>query len=415
MALHPTRAPLPLVVIAHEDPGTADSLRHAVEATAGWRAAVADQRPGGLSAALAASPALALVGCGALADLPAGYRVPLLAVGDDNRPADLRAALAAGAHGLLPWPDGAADLPAELARIAAETRPSMPAEQSFVAPVIAVLGVQGGAGATTVAAHLAAAWSRYGPAPVFLADLAGGLAYRLDLAPGVRTWSDLLPTPAPGATAPHLENGTASPHAPEPASEPVGPYQRYPAPALDLGLDGQGLAAALAEPWPGLSVLPLAALTDGGPEPPPDPWLVQVVLDMARSCYQVIVLDLAPASSPVLETALELADVLLAVGRCESAGVHGVVTALEAWNALGRDPATGGAVLTGVRSRAPVAPSDARKALGDRLWAAIPAANRELATAAEDGMLLLDRDELPVVQAMLTLANRVIPFPAVDG
>src|SRR6266516_3970725 len=165
MALHPTRAPLPLVVIAHEDPGTADSLRHAVEATAGWRAAVADQRPGGLSAALAASPTLALVGCGALADLPSGYRVPLLAVGDDNRPADLRAALAAGAHGLLPWPDGAADLPAELARIAAETRPSMPAEQSFVAPVIAVLGVQGGAGATTVAAHLAAAWSRYGPPP----------------------------------------------------------------------------------------------------------------------------------------------------------------------------------------------------------------------------------------------------------
>src|SRR6266516_4416920 len=245
MALHPTRAPLPLVVIAHEDPGTADSLRHAVEATAGWRAAVADQRPGGLSAALAASPTLALVGCGALADLPSGYRVPLL-------------------------------------------------------------GVQGGAGATPVAAHLAAAWSRYGPAPVFLADLAGGLAYRLDLAPGVRTWSDLLPTPAPGATAPHLENRTASPHAPEAASEPVGPYQGYPAPALDLGLDGQGLAAALAEPWPGLSVLPLAALTDGGPEPPPDPWLVQAVLDLARSCYQVIVVDLAPASSPVLETALEI-------------------------------------------------------------------------------------------------------------
>ncbi len=427
MALHPARAPLPLVVIAHEDPGTAESLRHAVETAAGWRATVADQSPGGLSAALAASPALALVGCGALAELPAGCRVPLLVIGDDSRPADLRAALAVGARGLLPWPDGAADLPAELARIAAETRPSKAVREHFTAPVIAVL-----------AAHLAGAWSRFGPAPILLADLAGGLGYRLDISPAAPTWSDLAPassfqpcdlevatavglsglTATSGLHAPQPDNGAMPFHAPAPPTETepetlLGPCPACPRHALEW--DGEGLAAALAEPWPGLSVLPLAGLIDGGPEPPPDPCLIQAIFDLARSVYRVVVVDLPPTNSFMFETALELADVLLAVGRCESAGVQGLLAALEGWSALDRDPSTAGAVLTGVRSRAPLAPKDARKDLHDRLWAAIPAAPRELSTAAEEATLLLDREELPAVQAMLTLANRVVPFPAVAG
>lgn len=180
-----------------------------------------------------------------------------------------------------------------------------------------------------------------------------------------------------------------------------------------LRLDSEGLAATLAEPWPGLSVLPLAALVDGAPEPPPDPCLVEAILDLARSAYRVVVLDLSAANSLMLETALELADVLLAVGRCESAGVHGLRAALEAWSALGRDPATGGAALSFVRGHAPLAPRDARAAVGDRLWGEVPAASRLLATAAEDATLLLDRDDLPVVQALIALANRVLPFPAV--
>src|SRR6266542_5633100 len=57
--------------------------------------------------------------------------------------------------------------------------------------VVAVRGAHGGAGATTVAAHLAGAWARWGPGPVGVVDLAGGLAQRLDLPPGVRTWTDL--------------------------------------------------------------------------------------------------------------------------------------------------------------------------------------------------------------------------------
>ena len=53
-----------------------------------------------------------------------------------------------------------------------------------------------------------------------------------------------------------------------------------------------------------------------------------------------------------------------------------------------------------------------RAVLGDRLWGLVPDAAAELAGAAEDGVLLLDRHDLSAVQAMVTLANRVVPFAA---
>ena len=142
MALLSPNDTLPLVVIAHDDPGTAEGLRHAVETATGWRVAVSGLGPAGLGAALASDPAVALVGCGVLDDLPPGSRVPVLAVGDDTRPADLRAALAAGAHGLVTWPDDVADLAAELARVAATSRSRTVEEAPSL--VVAARGVQGG-------------------------------------------------------------------------------------------------------------------------------------------------------------------------------------------------------------------------------------------------------------------------------
>jgi pilus assembly protein CpaE len=374
VALDPVPATPPLVVVAHDDPGTADALRHAVEAAAGFRVAVAQPGPGGLAAALATGPAVALVGCALLAELPAGCGVPLLAVGDDQRPADLRAALQAGATGMLAWPDGAADLPDELARAAAAGQPQATGGGALV---IAARGVQGGAGTTTVAVHLAAAWARWGSAPVLLVDLAGGLAFRLDLG-GAPGWSAL-------------------------ASAAGGP------------VDAAGLAATVAEPWSGLAVLPLAGLADGTPEPAPEPWAVQEVLEAARSAYRLVVCDLPAADGPAVQAALAQADALLAVGRCETAGIRGLQAALVAWAAAGRDPDAAGGVVTGVRPQAPLAPREVRAVLGDRLWGLIPAAAPELAAAAEDGALLLDRHDLPAVQAMLTLANRVVPFAAVPA
>jgi cellulose biosynthesis protein BcsQ len=434
VALEPVPSITPLVVIAHDDPGTADSLRHAVEALAGWQVLVADPGAGGLVAALAAGPSVALVGCGALASLPPDCPTPLVAIGDDDRPADVRAALAAGARSLLAWPDGAADLPGELARVAATGRPDR--SGGLESLVVAVRGVQGGAGTTTVAVHLAAAWARWGPAPVLLLDLAGGIAFRLDLS-AAPTWSSLLAAAgsagASGGSAAHAglqiddsldfggpQVGNGLDRDLEAGGLEAGALR------TDRGLEAGGLRAgrgvdpaaflgSLAEPWAGLSVLPLSGLVDGVADPPPDPWAVQRVLEVATTIYRVVVVDLPATDGPVVATALSLADALVAVGRCETAGVRGLQASLEAWTASGHDPDTAGAVVTGVRPQAPLAPREVRAALGDRLWGLIPAAGAELAAAAEDGVLLLDRHDLSAVQAMVTLANRVVPFAAVPA
>jgi pilus assembly protein CpaE len=371
VALNMVREAPPLVVVAHEDAGIADALRHAVESIVGWRAVVAEPSSAGLAAAVTSGPVAALIGCGLLCDLPSGWRVPVLAIGDDTRAADLRSALAAGARGLLAWPDGAADLPGELARVATIAQPRRVSEVPTV--LVAVRGVQGGAGTTTLAVHLAAAWSRWGPSPVLLADLSGGLAFRLDLPPGVCTWSSLAPT----------------------ATE----------------LDGLSLFQALVEPWPGLSVLPLSGLPDGAPEPAPDSWVVDAVLDAARLAYRLLVVDLPARNGPDVEAVLAQADVLLAVGRSETAGVRALQSLLDAWEAAGHDRQAGGAVVTGARARAPLAAREVRSVLEERLWALIPSATAELSAAAEDGMVLVDRPDVPAVQAMVTLANRILPFP----
>jgi cellulose biosynthesis protein BcsQ len=426
VALEPVPAMPPLVLIAHDDPTTADSLRHAVETAVGWQVLVADPDPAGMAAAVASGPSVALVGCGVLAHLPSGWTIPLIAVGDDDRPDDIKAALATGARSLLAWPDGAADLPGELARVAATGPPS--AGEGAGGLVVAARGVQGGAGTTTVAIHLAAAWARWGPAPVLLADLAGGLAFRLDLG-AAPTWSTLIPPAGPGplqatssgppgaadpAEGPPYEAPGGSPGPADPADgllRPPGPGSAVTGWSLDAGT----LVGSVIEPWAGLAVLPLAGLADGVPDPPPDPWSVEVVLELARTAYRLVVVDLPAADGPAVRTALALADALVAVGRCETAGVRGLQTALEAWAASGRDPDTAGAVVTGVRPQAPLAPREVRAVLGDRLWGLIPAAAAELAAGAEDGVLLIDRHDLPAVQAMLALANRVVPFAAVSA
>jgi cellulose biosynthesis protein BcsQ len=444
VALEPVPSMPPLVVIAHDDPGTADSLRHAVESTTGWQVVMADPSPAGLSAALVAGPSVALIGCAALGNLPADCRTPIVAIGDDDRPADVRAALGAGARSLLAWPDGVADLPGELTRVAVTGHPGSATGHSGL--VVATRGVQGGAGTTTVAIHLAAAWARWGPTPVLLMDLSGGLAFRLDLG-AVPTWSTLAPFAGPPRAAPDPFDGSAleplvsldpfqgsAPHPLVGAGDPLqGPAPPRLADATDpiqgLGdeplvgptaatvgrLDPATLVGTLAEPWAGLLVLPLAGLADGAPEPPPDPRVAQEVLEIARAACRVVIVDLPATDGPLVEPVLSQADALVAVGRCETAGVRGLQAAIEAWTASGHDPDAAGAVVTGVRPQAPLAPREVRAALGDRLWALIPTAAAELAAAAEDGVLLLDRHDLPAVQAMVTLANRVAPFAAVSA
>ena len=262
-----------------------------------------------------------------------------------------------------------------------------------------------------MAVHLAAAWARWGPAPVLLLDLSGGLAFRLDLG-AAPTWSSLFPAPgtAPGAA------GTSSPPTRALAGDQPGEVGPGPADrdAVLGDLDPAAPTGTLAEPWAGLSVLPLAGLPDGAAEPPPGPPVVRSVLEVVRATYRLVVVDLPATDGPAVQAALSQADALVAIARCETAGVRALQAALGAWTAAGRDPDAAGAVVTGVRPRAPLAPREVRAVLGDQLWALVPAAAAELAAAAEDGVLLLDRHDLPAVQAMVALANRVVPFTAMS-
>jgi hypothetical protein len=128
-------------------------------------------------------------------------------------------------------------------------------------------------------------------------------------------------------------------------------------PAARAVLGAGALLDTLAQPWAGLSVLPLAGPADGAPHPPPEPWVVENVLAVARATYRVVLVDLPATEGPSVRTALSQADALIAVGRCETAGVRGLQVALEAWTAAGHDPDAAGAVVTGVRPQAPLAPA----------------------------------------------------------
>ena len=78
----------------------------------------------------------------------------LLVVDTSQSVGALRRAIRAGAAGFYLWPAERE----ELAFAAARTRPSRPEGSGALAPVVAVYGPRGGAGATFVASHLAAAF-----------------------------------------------------------------------------------------------------------------------------------------------------------------------------------------------------------------------------------------------------------------
>ena len=361
MALEPAPSTPALVVIAHDDPGTADSLRHAVEAATGWQVVMADPSPAGLAAALAGGVSVALIGCGALVNLPVDCRTPIIAIGDDERPADVRAALAAGARSLLGWPDGAADLLGELKRVALTGEPVPATGHSGL--IVATRGVQGGAGTTTVAVHLAAAWARWGPTPVLLMDLAGGLAFRLDLG-AVPTWANLVPL----VGAPVIDDDPFDTLAYEPpvrAGDPwEGPDRRTAGAARRCAVGASRWTAGRGHPrrHPGGAVggtVRAAARGTGrrSPRATTPPKVVQHVLEVARTTCRVVVIDLPATDGPLIDPVLSQADTLVAVGRCETAGVRGLQAAIDGWTAFGHDPDTAGAVVTGVRPQAPLAPA----------------------------------------------------------
>lgn len=116
----------------------------------------------------------------------------LLAVDTSQSVGTLRRAIRAGATGFYLWP-AERD---ELAHAAARVRTALDHAQAERAPVVAVYGPRGGAGATFVATHLAAAYARRGrrcvlvDLDVMFADASAVLGVPMDETP--RTVAELV-------------------------------------------------------------------------------------------------------------------------------------------------------------------------------------------------------------------------------
>ncbi|HVL88915.1 MAG TPA: hypothetical protein VM841_01640 [Actinomycetota bacterium] len=148
------------VYVACEDPLVADAVTHALSRTQDCFAAPALD---GADVVLA-DPLT----------IPEHVDAALVVLAATDPVAAARVAIARGADGIAPWPDE----PASLARIVCEAA----ARKAPVARgrVIAVVGARGGAGATTVAAYLAARFAR----DTLLVDIRGGEAGQMLFAAG---------------------------------------------------------------------------------------------------------------------------------------------------------------------------------------------------------------------------------------
>ena len=119
----------------------------------------------------------AVVVCPAFIGSADGWAAPtarVLVVAQEMTVPVLRAAIAAGAHGVYRWPEEREDL-ARAARAARAARVEARTPAGRRARVVAVVGARGGAGATFVATHLAAAFADRGLRAVLVdLDLACG-------------------------------------------------------------------------------------------------------------------------------------------------------------------------------------------------------------------------------------------------
>lgn len=140
------------VYVACDDPFVADSVTHAITRDADCYAAAGQSD----ADVVVAEPHR----------MPAGGGRPVVVLACSDPVAAARLAVARGADGLAVWPDDASALAGIVVQAAARRAP----DANGI--VIAVVAARGGAGATTVAAHLAAALAP----DALLVDLCGGAA-----------------------------------------------------------------------------------------------------------------------------------------------------------------------------------------------------------------------------------------------
>ncbi len=179
------------VVLALEEPDVAEEVMHFLDRSGRARVVATAQDDRQLQAAVRQLEPDAVVAQPSLVPSEWAPKGPFLALDTRESVASLRAAIRAGASGFFVWPSDRDELAgAAAATVAVAARPVRRAV------VVGVHAARGGAGATFVASHLAAAFARLGRDVVVLdadplyGDVAAALGAPVD---EVHTVADLLP------------------------------------------------------------------------------------------------------------------------------------------------------------------------------------------------------------------------------
>jgi len=286
--------------------------------------------------------------------------LPVLALDSRESVGGLRAALEAGARGFFVWPDDRERLLGSVARSVAR------AAAGRAGRLIAVRGARGGAGATFVASHLAAALARAEHACILVdgdpiqGDLTTALGAPLE---DVRTLGDLVPV----------------------ADE----------------LEAQQLLDVLWTHEAGFRVVlacePEVRVTG--------PTLGSVVTAAARSA-DVVVVHLPRSIDDRTLPAISAADRLLHVLTLDAVSFRAADRALEALSPLRLGARS--AFLVNRAARSEIAPGDVRRVFGVEAMAVIPL-DRGVAAAIARGRLVGSRGRIP--RAFDRLAGQLLDAP----
>jgi pilus assembly protein CpaE len=253
----------------------------------------------------------------------------IIVVAEEMSVSILREAIDAGARGVFGWPEERA----ELARMVAELPAQDPLGGTARGVVIAVYGARGGAGATFVATHLAAALADRGRscALVDLDASFAGLTVALGIGADdpVRTIGDLVPV-VDELSPEHLEDA----------------LYRHPR---------------------GFSVLLGAAEGSEGVATPVG--LYRGSVGLLAGTFETIVLHLPRAIDDVTRTGVGLSDQVLLVSTLDLFSLYGARRAIGALR-LNEPPGRCRLVINRM-GRASVTPRDVQRVLGIEDWAGV--------------------------------------------
>ena len=350
------------VVLALEEPEVAEEVMHFLDRSGRARVVGTAADPRQLVEAVRQLEPDAVVAAPALVgSLERLGGSALLAIDTAQSVSTLRRAIRAGASGFYLWPAERE----ELALAAARLRPSAQPAGAGRAPVLAVYGSRGGAGATFLATHLAAAFSRRGRSCVLVdldaafADATSAVGVPVD--EPVRTMADLVPL-AEELSPGHVEEV----------------LWRHP--------DGFGVLLA---PGEGFAIRPE---------------LYRAAVAAVRRSCEVVVLHLPRGLDEIARTGLELADRVVVVLRLDVLSFRDAKRAIAAVGVEDRC-----AFVINRPARSEIAPRDVERVFGTPPLAIIPS-TRAVGAAQDRGRLLPARGR--VGRAVDRLARSLVEADA---